>query len=164
MTTYLLSFIATALVIVLCKMLSPDGERDGLAKHLRLLTALLLVVSLLSPIWALIDGAQKLVSGEIELPWENTTSSEDYSEELQSVLDSASAAYFSDMLTQTIEKNFDISRGEIRCAIQWERQGESLSPGRVTVILSGSAIWKDPAEIEQFVTALLGCTCVSAIE
>lgn len=164
MTSYLLSLIATALVIVLYKVLSPSGERDGLAKHLRLLTALLLVISLLSPILAIIDGTKRIVNGEIELPWENETSTEDYSEELKSVLDSASASYFSDMLTQTIEKNFEIDRGDIRCAIQWKRDGESLSPDRVTVILSGNAIWKDPAEIERFVSALLGCTCVSAIE
>lgn len=164
MTAYLLSLIATALVVVLCRILSPDGERDGIAKHLRLLTALLLVVALLSPILTLIDGAQKLVSGEITFPWEDAPSTEDYSDELQSVLDSASTSYFSDMLTQTIEEHFEIDRGEVRCAIQWERDGERLAPTRVTVILSGSAIWKDPARIEQFVTALLGCACVSAIE
>ena len=164
MNNYLFSFVATALVVVLCRLLSPDGENSGLQKHLRLLTALLLVVALLSPIRALIDSTQRLLNGEITFPWDDTKVEGEYREDLVEVLDAASASYFSDLLTQRIEEQFTIPRGEVRCAVQWERSGEQLSPSRVTVILSGSAIWKDPEKIENFVTALLGCPCVSAIE
>ena len=164
MNTYLFAFVATALVVALCRILAPDSGGEGLSKHLRLLTALLLVVALLSPIRSLIDGAQRLINGELELPWIERPTEEDYTEDLQGALDAASASYVADMLTQTVEEHFAISRGDVRCTIEWERHGEQLSPKQVTVILSGSAIWKDPEEIEQFVTALLGCACVSAIE
>ena len=162
MNDYLFAFVATALTVVLCKMLVPDGEELG--KHLRLLTSLLLIVALLPPILSLVDGAERLARGEIDLPWSEERIDGNYQEELQEVLDAASASYFSDMLTQQIENRFAIARGEVRCAVQWQKAGEQLTPERVTVVLSGSAIWKDPAEIEEFVSALLGCECVSAIE
>ncbi len=68
------------------------------------------------------------------------------------------------MLTVTIEKQFGIEAGEVRCLVAWEQEGETLTPTRVTVVLSGKAIWKDPHAIEAFVTELLGCDCTTAIE
>ena len=50
------------------------------------------------------------------------------------------------------------------CAVLWEEEDGIAAPARVTVILSGGSIWKDPNAIEATVSALLGCECVTAIE
>ena len=164
MKAYLISLIATALAVAMVSILTPEGEKGGIAKHVRLLTSLLLITALISPVVGLIDGMRALAEGNLELPWEENAPQEDYSEQLQGALDTASTTYFTDRLTQTVEEQFEISAGEVRCAVQWEAVDGKLAPARVTVILSGSAIWKDPAEIEAFVSTLLGCECVSAIE
>lgn len=78
-------------------------------------------------------------------------------------MESASRSYFAQSLTQMLEQRFSIPAGEIRCTVRWQ-QDEELRPDRVTLVLSGSAIWKNPAEMEEFVTGLLGCECVTAIE
>ena len=43
MKTYLLSLLTASLIAAMVGILAPEGERGGLAKHLRLLTSLFLV-------------------------------------------------------------------------------------------------------------------------
>ena len=87
-----------------------------------------------------------------------------YSQELQNALDDASKDYFEDMLTLTICQEFNVSEDNLRLRVEWDGEGESLRPHKVTLILSGSAIWKNPAKMEEYVSSLLNCDCVSAIE
>ena len=68
------------------------------------------------------------------------------------------------MLELTLCKEFDIAEDNLRVAVEWIGETENLRPQKVSVILSGKAIWKNPAKIEEYVTSLLGCACVSAIE
>ncbi len=164
MKDYLLTLIAASLVAVLVGILSPDGERGGIAKHMKLLTSLFLVCVLISPLQSGIEGLQRLMRGELSLPELNGSEQEDYPDMMEGALNDASVNYFCDMLTVTIEKQFGIEAGEVRCLVAWEQEGETLTPTRVTVVLSGKAIWKDPHAIEEFVTELLGCDCATAIE
>ena len=89
---------------------------------------------------------------------------DDYSSELQNALDDASFAYFEGMLKQTLCQEFAIAEDDLRVRVEWAGTGMEMRPQKVTVILSGKAIWKDPAKIEGYVTSLLDCDCVSAIE
>ena len=164
MKNYFLTLIAASLVAVLVGILSPDGERVGIAKHMKLLTSLFLVCVLINPLQSGIVGLQKLMNGELSLPELDGSGQEDHLQQMEDVLNGASVNYFCDMLTETIEGQFSIEKGSVRCLVEWEQTGETLTPGRVTVILSGKAIWKDPREIEAFVSELLGCECVTAIE
>ena len=118
-------------------------------KHIRL-TALLLALLMIAAC-----GVSCASEGEGE---------EDYRTELESSMNSASASYFGEMLTQTLEAQFSIQTGDVRCAVKWENNGENLAPTRVTVYLSGKAIWQDPRAIEAFVGELLGCECITVIE
>ena len=164
MKNYLLTLIAASLVAVLIGILSPDGERGGIAKHMKLLTSLFLVCVLISPLQSGIVGLQKLMNGELSLPELDSTQQEDHLQQMEDILNGASVNYFCDMLTETLEQNFSIENGSVRCLVEWEQTGETLTPTRVTVVLSGKAIWKDPRQIEAFVSELLGCDCVTAIE
>ncbi len=163
MKDYLIALAGAAIVIAIVGILAPEGEKGGLSKHLKLFTALLLALTLISPVVALIDGVRGALTGEIAFPWEKHEETVE-PEELQNVLDGASADYVTDMLTQSVETQFKIPQGEVRCTIEWDPAGEDWKPVRATVILSGASIWRDPAELEDFVTSLLGCECVSAIE
>ena len=87
-----------------------------------------------------------------------------YSTELQNALDNASKNYFEDMLTLTICQKFDVLEDDLRVHVEWAGEGDHLRPQKVTLILSGKAIWKNPAKMEDYVTSLLGCDCASAIE
>ena len=154
--------LAASLVSTLVSLLSPDGERGGVAKHTRLLTSLFLVCVMIAPLRGAISALQNWQSGDLTLPWLENVEENDYQEDMQEALDTASRDYFTKMLTQTLEQKFLMDVGDVRCAVHWSDGGSS--PEKVTVILSGSAIWKNPKEIQSFVTSLLSCECAVAIE
>jgi hypothetical protein len=159
MKSYLYALFLISLAEAIAGILSPEGEKGGLLKHMRLLSALLLTVVLILPLKSGISYLLALQNGEIPLPeWEEDA--ESGKEDLQDRLDELSKEYFSDSLTELLETRFAIEKGQIRCLVKWEGDTPSL----VTVVLSGKAIWKDPAAIEDFVSDLVGCKCQSAIE
>ena len=86
-----------------------------------------------------------------------------YENAANEALENASKAYLAQALTRLLEERFSIPSGEVRCVILWASE-EEAKPQKVTVILSGSAICKNPNQIEEEVTNLLGCPCVTAIE
>ena len=160
---YTISIFATALLITVVDILAPTGNGGGLARHLRLVTSLVLVCILISPTVALVEKLGELANGEWELG-DNSQTQEGYNEQMQHALDNASKEYFEEMLTQTLCEQFDITEGDIRTHVEWVGDTTDLRPQKVTVILSGKAIWKNPAKIEEYVSSLLECECASAIE
>lgn len=161
MHAYVTSMLAASLAVSLISILLPEG---GIAKHTKLITALFLICILVSPIKSLTGTLRALANGEHSLPEWSIPNREETENEMQSALDSASKTYFTQSLTQMLEKNFSIPAGEIRCSVQWEETDKEARPVHVTVILSGSAIWKNAREIEAYVEELLGCECATAIE
>ena len=161
--TYMLSIFATALLITVVDILAPSGAGSGLSKHLKLVLSLVFVCVLISPTVSLAEHLFEFAKGNWEFGIEEDVENH-YTEELQNALDDASRDYFEGMLTQTLCKEFEIAEGDLRTHVAWNNDGENPRPQKVTVILSGKAIWKNPAKIEEYVTSLLGCDCVSAIE
>ena len=164
MKSYLLGVLAASILAILVTQISPDGERGGIAKHIRLITSLFLICTLLSPIQALIQGLPNLING-IRLP-DITDSAEqpNYQEQLDEALRQASKDYFTDMLAQTLCADLSLSQEDLRCHVSWDADCSELTPTRVTVMLSGRAIWKDPAQIRSLVSTLIGCPCDVIIE
>jgi len=163
MKEYIVSLIVAALVAALVTALSPEGEGGGLSRHLRLLCTLFLLCVIVAPLGGVLGTLSDALGGTLTPP-EAGGDTEDYQSQLDQALSDAAKPYFANLLIEAIEKEFAIPTGEVRCAIRW-REGESgATPERISIILSGSAIWKDPSPIEKFVRDRVGCECVSAIE
>ena len=160
MKAYILTIFATALIMTVVDILAPNGAT---ARHLKLLGTLVFVCVLISPTVSLAQKLQDFANGEWETKFEGEIE-DHYSSQLQNALDDASFAYFEEMLKQTICKEFAITEDDLRVRVEWAGANADAHPQKVTVILSGKAIWKDPAKIEGYVTSLLGCDCASAIE
>ena len=164
MGTYLITLITASLVAAVVGILTPDGERGGIAKHMQLLISLALLCMMIAPVKDAIAALTELAGGEWVAPELGATQEEDYREKMEEAMQNASGSYLAELLTDALEREFSIASGEVRCAIRWQATDGAVQPSRVTVILSGRAIWVDPAPIERYVSDLLGCECVSAIE
>ncbi|MBQ9784737.1 MAG: hypothetical protein IJW29_04470 [Clostridia bacterium] len=162
MKAYLLTVIAASLITSLVGILSPSGERGGLSKHTGLVTALFLVCILASPVKGALEQLLTWSDGDLPLP--EGTQKEDYEELLGQSTELSSKRYFTQCLTETLQTQFGLDAGTVRCAVQWRETDGTASPSHVTVILSGSAIWKDPHAIEDYVRTLLDCECDVAVE
>ena len=163
MNHYLYSLLLISLATALVSLLSPAGERDGIAHGTRFLSSLLLIGLLLLPIKSGIEHLLLWQAEGIKLPFDTESNAQDHQEQLQEALDSTSKQYFTQMLTQTLELEFKIPSGELQCVVEWSEE-ENGRPTHVTLILSGSAIWKDAKQIERFTEELLGCPAQSAID
>ena len=159
---YLLSIFATALLITVVDILAP-ASAGGLSKHLKLVLSFVFVCVLISPTVTLAERLLAFSNGDWEFDIEGDIE-DHYSSELQDALDNASRDYFEGMLTQTLCNEFEIAEDDLRVRVEWDGVGESLRPQKVTLILSGNAIWKNSAKMEEYVSSLLNCDCVSAIE
>ena len=163
MTEYLISLLAAAPVMAIIGILSPEGVRSGLSKHLRLVAALVWICILIAPVSGLVTEWKEWQNGDFSFDTEQETEN-DYQAILDEALDNHSTAYFCDMLTQTLEEHFSITKGDMRCHVAWNRGNDAMRPERVTLFLSGNAVWKSPKEMEAYVTDLLGCECITVIE
>ena len=146
MGTYLITLITASLVAAVVGILTPDGERGGIAKHMQLLISLALLCMMIAPVKDAIAALTELAGGEWVAPELGETQEEDYREKMEEAMQNASGSYLAELLTDALATD------------------GAVQPSRVTVILSGRAIWVDPAPIERYVSDLLGCECVSAIE
>ena len=146
MTAYLLTLFGSALAVALVDLLVPERGR----KTVRLISALFLLCVLSAPLPSA-TGA----TGDYTIP--------DAAQKMKQAMESASRTYFARTLTELIGEQFALAEGSVRCEIEWEADNETV-PKKITVILSGSAIWRDPEKIESFVEDLIGCECVTAIE
>ena len=166
MKTYLISLISAALLVALVNILSPDGGKNGISGHVKLLTSLFLVCVIITPLATFVKKLQQTDPEDLFPSDFYSPESSELESEWQSAIDQASTAYFGELLTQSLQKEFSIEEGSVRCVIVWEQASgnEALTPTRVTVILSGKAIWQAPKPIQEYVTSLLGCECNIAIE
>lgn len=159
MNAYFLSLLGAALLAALVGMLAPGGASSGLGKHLRLISVLVLFCVIAVPLPGLITKLKDLPS-----PSPESNRESDFELRSQEALDAAGRVYFVRALTGHLERKFGIEQGEIRCAVVWEESDGESRPASVTLILSGRAKWKNPHELETYVSELLDCTCDSAID
>ena len=154
MTAYLLTLFGAALAAALVDLLVPERGR----KTVRLISALFLLCVLSAPL----PKAFRAIR-DYTLPDTASDAREEYGKKMKEAMESASRTYFAKTLCELITEQFGLAEGTVRCAVDWKEDG-GTAPETVTVILSGSSVWKDPEKIETFVQDLIGCTCVTAIE
>ena len=164
MKSYFIALLSASLLAALVGILSPEGEKGSLAKHMRLICSLFLICVLIMPLKDALSDLKGLIGGGLDLSLPSLDEQPSYEDRMEEALHDASTSYFTDMLTRMLEEQFEISTGEVRCIVVWSEEDGTLRPQRITVVLSGRAIWKNPQEIEVFVSELLGCPCASAIE
>ncbi len=160
MKSYLISLLGAALLAAAIGILTPEGTSGGIGKHVRLITSLVILCVIALPLPRALARLRELPS-EIG-GWESggETSFEARSHD---ALDEASRAYFAQSLTAHLAEKFSLNQTDLTCAIRWEQNDEESKPLNVTLILSGGARWRDPHELEQYVSDLLGCPCDTAI-
>lgn len=145
---YTLAVAAVAISVLLA--IAPGGMKS----HLRTLCALCMICLVCMPLSGLL---RVLREGEIEIPkdWEQPEV------EQESGYEQFSEQMLAGQLMLLLEQNLGISQDDVQVYAEWDGQGGLV---RVTLVLSGKAIWQDPAPIRTYVQGLLGCPCVIAIE
>ena len=157
MREYLMSLIVASLIVGLIGVLVPEGDGGGLRRYVTFTGSLCVLILLISPVTRVLGFVSELSDGGVDVSFENRA--DEYDEQFKQYITSLGEESITSELTDIICKQFDISDKECHVKVDtYDAQGE-MAIGHVTVILSGKAIFRDPYEIEQYITELLGCEC-----
>lgn len=150
MSHYFYTLAVAAVAISVLLAIAP-GSMKG---HLRALCALCMICLVCMPLSGFL---RDLRDGALEIP-------EDWQQpevEQEPGYEQFSEQMLSGQLTLLLEQELGISQDDVQVYAEWDGQGSLVC---VTLVLSGKAIWQDPAPIRTYVQGLLGCPCVIAIE
>lgn len=161
MKTYFLSVILVALFGGICEELLPEG--GGMRHPMRFVTGLCVLAVLVLPAKDAIVGIGRFLA-ESDLGGilsEEAGDLEDYEAVLRDSLAQFAADEAERSLARTVEERFGLAKGSCRAELTLTDAGK---PERVLVCLSGFSVLKDPREVAEYVSGLLGCPCDVAVE
>ena len=153
MSGYLYSLAMVGVVIALCCAILPES----VAKHAKLLCSLCVICILCAPILELADA---IADGEWELPLLPEDSFEQEADKEQAY-DQLAQRLLVGQLQVLLERDLELPPEQCRIYVSW---GEDGAVSLVSLVLSGKAIWRDPAPIEGYVEQLLGCECTVILD
>lgn len=169
MSYYFTGIFVLCLVCALIEWLSPAGEGDGIARHIRLLTGLCLLSALLRPAMTLADTLRDLPArledwldaGGFSAPTDDSSSGI-YSERWQRESEALDKRYAAAQIGAMLREKFSLPENECRVSVTLSESGDAID--EVYVTLSGRAIWQNTHAMEAFVKDTFGCPCVIYVD
>jgi hypothetical protein len=153
MSGAILALFGVVLAAAIADLLIPGEEKGGTRQFLHFLTALCVLLLLLSPFRSLLQNADGFLQGEIEWKEEEVQKS-DFEKKLTDAVASRSAVELKEGLAELLQQKYGIVHTDCEIAVVLGEQGELR---RISVFLKGEALLKDPEEIRQDLLKLFSC-------
>lgn len=169
MNGYVYSVVCVAAACGIVCIVSPEGVRSGIKKHLKLVCSLCLLSVLISPIAELMDGMSHIIDGGGESIFGEVDKTE-LRESYESIYDKYIDGGYGDNVGQAAKEmlyeKFGIPEEECRIQVEFaDKNGDGVrEPFRMVVILSGRSMFREPESIRSFLTESFDCQCECAIE
>lgn len=162
MKAYILSLTGAALIAAAVTVLAPDGKGGGISKHIRLLTALALLCVITAPAVKFVGS---LFSYDLPGLTEIADSADGYTAQERLFYESLSAMSCQSLeneLKTLIMSRFNIREGDVTVRAEYATGEGTVEVNRIVVTLSGTAVFRSPYEIEEYIETLAGvdCDCV----
>lgn len=151
MGEYLYTLTGACVLIALICAVVPSATQ----KHAKLLCGLCLLCLVCYPIISMIRS-QPEQDWEIPDAW-----LEPEPEEQEQNREQIAQNLLSGQLQLLLEQEFGLGADVCRIYAEWSEDGRV---SHVTLVLSGKAIWEDPAPISQYVQQLFGCPCTVVLD
>lgn len=163
MNEYLKAIIVISVVSGIFEILSPNSS--GIGKYTRMICLLCILCVVITPIKSLFENFNSGFLDDLkEELIDREEDQENYEELLKDYLNKHSASELKDYLKSQIEKRFEIPYDECNIILHTEKQNEGIEVIRIDVILSGKSIFKNPYEIEEYISEQLNCECIVTIK
>ncbi|MBE6620620.1 MAG: hypothetical protein E7625_04580 [Ruminococcaceae bacterium] len=158
MNEYFMGLLALCVCICVVELLTPAGEGEGIARHLKLLCAICLLVTMISPLIRLLQGGESLprrldawLSEWLE---GNEEKKEEYGALWEERWEDMDVSYAEAAIASLLSQRFSVSDQEIRVKVTVNEDGTAIR--EVRVALSGKAIWINTHEMEDYIRNTLG--------
>ncbi|MBQ9079790.1 MAG: stage III sporulation protein AF [Clostridia bacterium] len=159
MREYLMNVIGASLLVGVISILAPEGEGGGLRRYVSFIGALCVLALLISPLGELISYLGGLSEDSFDALTGESEARENYENRYNEYLLSLGKENVAVGVIQLLEERFDIPSDECHVKVSAEERDGELYIENVTVILSGKSLFRNPYEIEKYISELLGCEC-----
>jgi hypothetical protein len=167
MKTYILTLLAASIAAAVIQLLAPKGEGGKLGEHIRMITGLFLLVSLLTPLKEGIALLRSAAEGElsehltVEVP---DGALGDYAGVFGDTLSFVGQEEVKAWVVSELETRFGIPSSGCRVSVTCAVEEECLTVSEVRIALRGGYVTENPHPIESRVTEVMGCPCYVTVE
>jgi len=153
------SIIIVAITISLFNQLLPVGR--GFEKYARFVGMLVLATLVLSPVINMIKGFDEdfFIDIRDDIADIENGGNNEYSELLNGYLTEYSTEQFKLGIKEILLNNYGIPEEECEILIDTKIDSGQLRVDKMQILLSGRSIFKNPYDIEHYITELVGCEC-----
>lgn len=168
MKAYLMTVVWAAVAGTLAELIGGDDERSG-AKLLRLLTGLMILSVVVSPIRGLLQVGPDALLDRLRGAYEDARAAtaeagEMYAAQTMDLIRETGEAGASDAVAALVAGQFALPAEYCRAEVELTEQAGEFSLSAVRVILSGKGVLADPYAIETYLEDLLGCRAEASVE
>ena len=165
MRAYIYSVVCMAAMGGIVLAVSPEGVKSGIKKHMRLICSVCILCVMISPLIELISGI-KDIGGGLQGISDDGGLQDFYESIYEDSSGEGIVEAVGDAVKSQLYESFAIDYSDIRVEVELaEGNGDRFrEPKKITVILSGMAIFNDPRPIEKLIRERFGCECACAIE
>lgn len=164
MKHYLIQILTFSLLCSLIEHLTPAGEREGLRRAVRLLTALCMLCLMIAPLREAGDFFTSFDLGA----WARETEQQSqarYEALMEQKLTAVTREQLRAELLTMLSEQFDIGADDCTLTVEFDdgESTEGVTVRQVWISLHGKAVLRDPRAVEAAVTSALGCPCTVSV-
>ncbi len=160
MKEYLSSIIIISIAICIFELLAPNNE--NFIKYIRLIGALCIICVIISPLNLIQENlANNFLDDLKDKLTENSKEDlgDEYTNILNEYLNNHSIEAYNNQIKELLTNNFDIPNNECEVNTYTNFTNEKLTITEIQILLRGNSIFKNPYEIEEFITKICGVKC-----
>ena len=155
MRQYLMGLFILALCCAVVELLAPAGEGGGIARHIKLMSALCLLCTLSVPLISLLQGSARW--SEVVENWlahwtDTEEDTEQWEDRWRAESEGLDIAYAEQAVAEMICAEFGLQSKDIQ--VELIVKAQTVNEARVA--LSGRAIWVDPHRMEEYMKDTFG--------
>ncbi len=147
----LFALFCVCLAACIGEILLPEGTKGGTKKVFRFLTALVVLLLILTPFLRLLGDHSSLLEGEIE--WEQEEI-ENYESIFENAIKKQSETDLVEGIYALLSQNYGIKSEHCEIVVNFDTDG---SLRRVSLFLSGTALIQNPKTLENDLAQRLSC-------
>ena len=162
MKPYILTILASSLLAAMIELLAPKGEGGRMTSHIRMITGLFLVVTLLHPIREGILFLKSAAEGNLTERLEELVpeaEAPDYEQVFLDALTDVGVKETEAWVLSALEAVFNIAPDDCTVRAICDTEEDRLVLREVRISLSGKYLWEDPHPIEAYIGEQLKCSC-----
>ena len=153
MSGSILALFGVVLAAAIVDLLIPGEEKGGTRQFFYFLTAMAVLLLLLSPFLFLLNGAEEFLRGEIEWSKEEVQKS-DFEKQFSEAIANRSAVQLKEGLRDMLQEKYGIAPEQCEITVVLDADG-GLS--RRALRLKGEGLLRDPGKIQRYLSEQFLC-------